>query len=375
MAAIVLGVAVAGALGTGTAVVLRRIGERRDMAIFLGVITAILCAAVELVTVFVAFGECLAENPDPPPPSSYPWSPRRQYCNEGSAESIGGLALILVPAIGIVLGTVFRRREWLVPAFLAYALVPLAPFVPNLYLEALPYDRIEDTEVFYDPVLRPASGETGPRVCMRYGLAYGEAARQPEDPFAERTCVDLEPTEEARRLTDEYDQGRTPGALDNLADDLSQRGAEVEEGETAVPGIVISDVYRMTLGEAGVRKVDANGIAVPYDDEVLASRPRIVRRASRVAAAMEACGRARKGYVGCDEILYRRMWRPRDRYSVPELEVGILVSPEFPRQYSISVSGLGGRAEVIRPPGAPRNAPPVFRCFDQQPCPIADSAG
>jgi hypothetical protein len=372
------GIAVVCGLVAGGAV--RAMGESLEAACLAAAVTAVITGAVIVVSFFVMFGECLAENREPPRPLSYPWSPRREYCQEGTLESSLAFAIVLVPAIAMIAATFFRRRAVRPAAFAAYGLVALAPFVPSLYLEALPYYEIADTRVYFDPVLRPAKADLGPRVCMRHGIQFSDAPGESEDPYEERLCVDLEATVEARALTRGYDEGRTAYALDQLADDLTRNGAE--EGGTDVDGLVVTDVNTLTLEDAGVRKIDANGLPVPWPSDLAKRQLRAARRAHRVAELMEACGHARRNYVGCDQRVQTRLIldacgydslrdtgcdvRRQARYT--EISADISIDPRKPRSYYVSVTG---GLEIIRGPGVPWDGPPLIRCWGTS-CPTVE---
>jgi hypothetical protein len=355
----------------------RAMGESRQTALLVAGVTAVMTAGVVFVTVIAVFAECFAENRDPPRPSSFPWSPRREYCQEGTVESAGRLAIILLPAIAMTAASFFRRRRLLPGAAVAYCVVALAPFAPALYLAALPYYEIEDTPAYFDPVLRPARGDEGPRVCMRHGVAA--ARSEPDDPYELRTCVELEPTNEAHALKRGYDGGQTSATLDALANDLTRHGAE--EGSTDVDGLVVTDVSRLTLEEAGARKYGADGEPVLFPSDLAEDRVRAARRARHAAALMDACGRARGSYVGCDQRVQTRLslescgqitlrdddCDPRRKGRYMEIAVGIDVDPEYPGSYIVSATP--GGIEAVRGPGIPRNGPPQIRCLDSMSCP------
>lgn len=356
-------------------------GESTQAACLVAAITAVMTGVVIVVSFVVVFGECLAENQDPPRPSSYPWSPRRQYCEEGTVESNLAFALVLLPAFTMIAATFFRRKRVRPAAVTAYALLALTPFVPPLYLEALPYYEIAETQAYFDPVLRPAEGDVGPRVCMRHGIQFSDPPGAFDDPYEERVCVDLEPTAEARALTTSYDEGRTLGVLDELADHLTRNGAE--EGETDVDGLVVTDVSELTLEDAGVRKIDANGLPVAWPSDLAKRQLRVARRAHRVAALMEKCGHARRSYVGCDQRVQTRLALEACRYTsvkdtgcdvqrqarYTEIDVTISIDPEKRRSYYASVAGI---LEIIRGPGVPWNAPPLIRCWNPASCPSVE---
>jgi hypothetical protein len=267
----------------------------------------------------------------------------------------------LLPVAGIVLGTIFKRKDLALPSLVAYSLVPLALVAPKLYVEALPYYLLADTKVFHDPVLRPADGELAPRVCMLYSVRYSPAGETViEDDLDEpRTCVDLEPTLEATQLTQDSYQ------LEELTRHLSEDGEDVDEGDTGISGIVITDVRRATLEEADVRGLDANGQPLPSAEETADVRWRMVRLAREISAMLESCYRLHRSYARCVEPAQRRFVRP-----MGELDVGIVASPETPRQYKVTVQGPGGLVEVARWRDTPRDSAPVVTCFDEFPCPI-----
>jgi hypothetical protein len=374
---LVIAIGVALACGVVAGAVVRAMGESVEGSLLVLAVTAVLTGAVIVVTFVVAFGECLAENSDPRP-ASYPWSPRREYCEGGTLESDLAFVIVLLPAVAMVAGAFFRRRAVRPAAFVAYGLVAFAPFAPPLYLEALPYYEIAETPAYFDPVLRSAQGDLGPRVCMRHGVADSEARAAYDDPFEEYVCVDLEPTAEARALTTRYDEGRTLGALESLADDMTRNGAE--EGETDVDGLVVTDVNELTLEDAGVRRIDPNGQPVPWPSDLAKRQLRVARVANRVAELMEACGHARRNYVGCDGRVQTRIYldacgykRVRDSGCDPHrlaqrtaITPTIIVDPEKPRGFIASVPG---GLEVYRGPDIPWDGPPLIRCLDPVTCP------
>ena len=156
----------------------------------------------------------------------------------------------------IVVGIALRSRIYL-PVWLAYGPAVVAPFLPTAYVEALPYYELDSYPVLHDPLLRPAQGETGPRVCYVYGIAFG-SLRVQTTPETKRTCVDLELTDVARTLTTAYDQGLTGYSLKLLGDRLTEDGLPVDRGPTGVPGLVVTRAYPLSDREARVGATPVN---------------------------------------------------------------------------------------------------------------------
>jgi hypothetical protein len=216
---------------------------------------------------------------------------------------------------------------------------------------------------------------------MRHGIQFSDAPGEQDDPHEERTCVDLEPTLEALALTTGYDEGLTSYTLDQLAADLTRNGAE--EGDTDVDGLVVTDVNELTLEDAGARKIDANGLPVPWPSDLVKRQLRIARRAHRVAALMEACGHAKRNYVGCDQRVQTRLALDACGYTsvrdtgcdmqrqarFTEIDVTISVDPQKRRSYYASVAGV---LEVIRDPDVPWRGPPLIRCWNPAACPTVE---
>jgi hypothetical protein len=235
-----------------TGVGLRAAGVPRRTAVWAG-IAAGAVTAIALVAVWLtAYGECLAENPEPAPPPSWPWSPRRQFCNDASSPAaLGALGLLLVPTAMVVLGTFLRFKEHPALGWTAYAVVLATPVLPSVYVNALPYYRLDSYPVLHQPLLRPASGSQPPRVCYVYGIAFGP--RKVEVTSATRhECVDLKPTPQALSLTPSYDEGRTSYDLDWMGKKLTQRGLPVRRGATGVDGLVIDRAYELPDSQARI---------------------------------------------------------------------------------------------------------------------------
>ena len=205
---------------------------------------------IEVVSLFVTgLAECWGENSDSPPPASWPWSPRLEFCSEGSSPAaLGALTLLAFPTVVVMLGTFlwFKYRPAL--GLAAYALLLSAPVLPSLYINALPYYRFDSYPVLHQPLLRPASASRPPRVCYVYGIAFGP--RKAVAGHALRECVELEPTPQARSLTPMYDEGRTIYNLDWVGKNLTEKGLPIRPGETGVAGLVVERAYKLTEHQA-----------------------------------------------------------------------------------------------------------------------------
>jgi hypothetical protein len=227
-------------------------GVRRRTALWAGVAAGLVTTVALVASLLTGFGECGVENPEPAPPLSWPWSPRRQFCSDDSSPAaLGALGPLLLPAAMVMLGTFLRFKKQAALGWIAYAIVLTAPVLPSLYVDALPYYRLDSYPVLHEPLLRPAS-EGGPaRACYVYGIAHGP--RKIETTSATSLeCVDLEPTAEALSLTPSYDQGRTIYDLDWMGKKLTQKGLPIRPGPTGVEGLVVDRAYKLPDGRARV---------------------------------------------------------------------------------------------------------------------------
>jgi hypothetical protein len=239
-------------LGSGflTTLLLSRLGVQRRSAVLAGIATGIIEGVLLVALFIVVFGECLGENPDPPPPLSYPWSPRRQFCDDtGSTAQLGALALFLVPPILIGGGALLRARGQRSIGLSVWAMTLAIPFLPSIYVHSLPYYRLDSYPVLHQPLLRPAQNSTPPRVCYVYGIASGPRALQ-VTADTPRICIELDPTPEAMSLTTGYDEGRTIYDLGLVGDHLTENGLPVEAGPTGVDGLTVNRIYELPDAEA-----------------------------------------------------------------------------------------------------------------------------
>lgn len=179
--------------------------------------------------------------------SAWPWSPRREFCDEESSPAQLGLyALLALPPLGAALGVLLwsrGRRSAAVVAAIALAGVVLPPW---LYIESLPYYPRETTPVLHNPYLRAATESRPARACYAYGIVEGVQAHRPTLD-EERRCVDLERSPASVALTGEYDEGNTPFSLEALGYAMSEHG--LEPG-VAAEGLVVARAYRLPGAEA-----------------------------------------------------------------------------------------------------------------------------
>lgn len=252
--------ALVGVFGGGCGLLARRLGASRRRAVMVGVAVAGLIGAVLFALWLTLFDECFSENREPAPPPSYWYSPRRQVCQESTLE---GSLIYLAPALaglfavlGIWLHSRTRLKRLWPPAVAAAC---SAVFLPGAYVSALPYYRLDEYPVFYAPLLRPQTEASPARTCYAYGVQYPSGHYMDPAGLA-RVCVDLERTPQAARLTISYDEGRSIGELDRLADELSQTGLEevLRDERVESDGLRIARVYRLSYEEAaqGAKHVD-----------------------------------------------------------------------------------------------------------------------
>jgi hypothetical protein len=231
---------------------LRALGVPRGQALWAGIGAGAFTFVVLVVLGFELFAECLAENRAPAPPLSWPWSPRRELCNDGSSPAaLGALALLLIPTVLAFVGTLLRSRGRSALGWTLSAVVLATPLLPPLYVGALPYYALKSYPVLHEPLLRPARESRPPRVCYVYGIAHGSRTVE-VDPDTERHCVDLERTPEALSLTSRYDEGRTIYDLDWMGKMLTEEGLPVRPGDTGVDGLLVERAYKLPDREARI---------------------------------------------------------------------------------------------------------------------------
>ena len=195
---------------------------------------------------FVAFGECLAENRYPEPPLSWPWSPRREFCQSGTWASRGTLALLLIPTLVACGGAVLFRFKWRVPAYGVLALVVATPFLPGLYVSLLPYYRLDSYAILHNPYVRPESEEAPARACYAYGIVHGPKSTAVTD-GSERVCADLARTPESAELVPEYESLPNYATVRWRLEWLGKRLTEEEMAPgTAYDGLIAERVYRLS---------------------------------------------------------------------------------------------------------------------------------
>lgn len=241
----VIGLLVVLVSGLVTGIGLRAAGVQRRMAVQASLAAGAAAGVVAVALLFTFLNECFVENRPPMFPSSWPWSPRRQFCDGGSPEGLGSLALLLVPAVAVLTGTLLRWKHKQALGWACYALLLAAPALPTLYLKALPYYPLDEYPILHEPLLRPASGSEPALVCYVYGVAHGPS-RMEVLPNTNRTCVELKPTPHALSLTNEYDEGQTNYDLDWMGKELTQNGLPVRPGETGVPGLIVDRAHYLT---------------------------------------------------------------------------------------------------------------------------------
>jgi hypothetical protein len=102
---LLLALLIAPASGALTAATLRRAGLSRKAAGAAAGAVIVSVLFMLVVSWLVGFGECVAENRSPAPPPSWPWSPRRLYCDSASSPAyLGSLVVLLIPLVSIIGG-------------------------------------------------------------------------------------------------------------------------------------------------------------------------------------------------------------------------------------------------------------------------------
>jgi hypothetical protein len=217
-------------------------------------------AANELFDVWVR--ECVAENRTPPPPPSWPWSPRREFCDPGSGAALGGFAMLAAPAL-VALGAALLARTRLRPVGFAVlaVLIPM-PLLPEIYVTSLPYYRLDDYPILHSPRLLPASPSRPATACYEYGIASGPRQSVEIRPEDRLTCVEFERTAAARSLTPETDAGPTQLELEEVGKNLTAKGLPPEPGDTGADGLVVTRAFELSVTELGERQEIALDAAV-----------------------------------------------------------------------------------------------------------------
>jgi hypothetical protein len=214
----------------------------------------VLCAGIALAGLaLTAVFECLGENRYPPPPSHWPWSPRREFCSdEGSWAARGALPLLAVPFVLTLFGALLWSRKRGGLASVAFGLVAATPLLMPAYVSALPYYRTDEYPILHDPYVRPATEEQPARACFAYGIVRGPQATRITDE-SERICADLRRTGDSEELVPGYET--LPGyAYASVPYNLEWLGKRLTEENmsagTSYRGLVAERVYTLPGAEA-----------------------------------------------------------------------------------------------------------------------------
>jgi hypothetical protein len=229
----------------GVGAVALALGLSRLQAAIWALIATAGLAALVVAGVYAVLAECLFGDEG----FMWQWSPRREFCEEeNSPAQLGGYALLALPpllaALAMFLWSRGRRSSGYILTFSLLGL--LLPFLPLLYIEALPVYPIETTPVLHDPYLRLAADGRPVRACYVHGIAVGSEKLQPTEDTV-RVCADLAPTPQAAALTSAYDGGRTSYALTWLGRALTENGMDTG---THWEGLVVERIYRLPEREA-----------------------------------------------------------------------------------------------------------------------------
>jgi hypothetical protein len=237
---------------------LRAAGVPRREALWAALAAGAATGVAFVALALTAFGECVGENPDRAPDPSWPWSPRREFCDDRSSPAaLGALALLLVPTAAVMLGTFLRSKQHQALSWTAYAILLATPVLPSVYIGALPVYRVDSHPVLHRPLLRPVSASKPARVCYLYGIAFGPRKVEVTSGTT-RHCVELKPTPQALSLTPKYDLGQTSYDLDWMGRRLTEKGLPVRPGDTGVDGLVVDRAYKLPESQAriGAKPID-----------------------------------------------------------------------------------------------------------------------
>ena len=208
-----------------------------------------LATGVALVALWLtAFGECAGENSNRP--FTWPWSPRREFCDDGSSPAaLLAPALLLLPIAVVIIGTVLYSKVSPTLGWATYALLLATPFLPSLYVGSLAEYRLDEYPVLHRPLLRPAEGPRPARVCYVHGIKFGPR-KVNADAAPVRNCVELRSTPRARRLTPSYDGGVTVFDLEALGHRLTENGLPIRSGGSGIDGLEVVRAYELPADQA-----------------------------------------------------------------------------------------------------------------------------
>lgn len=233
--------------GLLAAVLLHRAGASRWRIAAGAALAACVSLAVVVALWLVGFGQCFDESADRP--SSWAFSPRREFCSDGSAQANVGVALTFVPGLVMALGTWLWERGRRVTGALLGAAALSGVLLPSAYVRALPLYRLDTYPVFHDPLLGAATSRRPATVCYVYGIQFGPR-KLDVVPSTRRTCIVLRDTEKARALTSSYDEGVTGYDLEWVGRELARRGRPVRPGPTGFEDYEVARVFSVTDAEA-----------------------------------------------------------------------------------------------------------------------------
>jgi hypothetical protein len=229
-------------------VVTRRLGLSKGQIIACTVISTLGMVGAWSGLFVVGFSECWAENTDRP--LSWPWSPRRQFCQPGTLESRAALLVLLAPAIVALTAALCFWRRLTPVGVVVLLLIATVPFLPMLYVSQLPYYLLDSYPVLHDPYVRPESQEMPARACYAYSIVYGPSAT-PVTEGSERICADLARTPEASELVPDYESLPDYSTIRWRLEWLGKRLTEEEmHPGTEYDGLIAERVYTLPGVEA-----------------------------------------------------------------------------------------------------------------------------
>jgi hypothetical protein len=209
-------------------------------------------AANELFDVWVR--ECLAENRTPPPPPSWPWSPRREFCDPSSGPALGGFAMLAAPTLVALFAAVLARTQLRPLGFAVLAMLIPTPLLPEIYVTSLPYYKLDEYPILHRPRLLPASSLRPATACYEYGIASGPRQSNVIRPEDRLTCVEFERTAAARSLAPPTDAGPTQLELEQVGKNLTAKGLPPEPGDTGVHGLVVTRAFELSVAKLDERQ-------------------------------------------------------------------------------------------------------------------------
>ncbi len=224
---------------------LRLLGVPESYVLTGGVVALLASFGLLVVTVYAGLDTCLDEDRS----GIYHWSPQERFCDDEATSPALGLMMLATPLLITVVGMTLLGRGRSTAGRLVLCLFVVVPVLPWVWISSMAVYRSDDRPVLTAPLLRTETAALPARVCFHFGIREGPRGTRPL-PTTMRECVDLARTPAAAALTHDYDEGRTPGAVQDVGQELTIRGLPIRPGPVGDEGLVVERAYRLTGAEA-----------------------------------------------------------------------------------------------------------------------------